>query len=158
MKNSIQVNSIGSIHSENGLFYIQVKDEYKEGLTSLNGFSKLQVVWWGDLFDASKERFELIIDQPYKSSPKEVGVFATRSQFRPNPILITTIIVEKIDFEKGIIYTPYIDAENDTPLLDIKPYHLYERVENCVVPEWCNHWPSSSENAASFDWANEFNF
>ena len=158
MKNSIQVNSIGTIHSENGLFYIKVKEEYKNGLTSINGFSHLQIVWWGDLFDKPDQRKNLITEQPYKTSPEKVGVFATRSQFRPNPILITNIFVEKINFDKGIIYMSYIDAENDTPILDIKPYHLYERIENCKVPDWCNHWPSSYEKSASFDWEKEFNF
>ena len=32
------------------------------------------------------------------------------------------------------------------------------RVEVPVVPEWCNHWPKSLEQSASFAWENEFNF
>ncbi len=158
MKNKIEVNSIGSIHSENGAFYIQLEDKYREGLTSINGFSHLQIVWWGNLFDSPEHRNQLTTEKPYKTGPEKIGVFATRSQLRPNPILITTIFVEKIDFENGRIYTPYIDAENNTPLLDIKPYHLYERVEDCNVPQWCSHWPSSYESSANFDWENEFNF
>jgi len=110
------------------------------------------------IHEGAKYRKQLVAEKPYQNSPQELGVFATRSQFRPNPILITTIYVENIDFDEGIIYTPYIDAEKDTPILDIKPYHLYERVENCKVPEWCSHWPISYENSASFDWENEFNF
>jgi len=158
MENTIQVESIGSIHAENGTFYIQVKEEYKQGLTSIDGFNHLQVVWWGNLFENPEHRRQLIIEKPYQKSPEKMGVFATRSQFRPNPILITTIYVEQIDFEAGKIYTPYIDAEDNTPLLDIKPYHLYERVENCQVPDWCAHWPVSYEKSASFNWEEEFNF
>ena len=158
MKNEIQVNSIGSLHAEKGSYYIKVKDEYKLGLTSLDGFSHLQILWWGNLTVAQEDRNRLVNERPYKTSPDQVGVFATRSQFRPNPLLITTVYVEKIDFKKGIIFTPYLDAENDTPLLDIKPYHLYERVEHCTVPEWCNHWPTWAEEAAHFDWEAEFNF
>jgi len=158
MKNEIKVNSIGSIHSEKGQFFIKVNGEFKKGLTSIDGFSHLQIVWWGNQFDAPEHRKQLINIQPYKTSPEQVGVFATRSQFRPNPILITTIFVQKIDLAKGIIYTPYLDAENNTPLLDIKPYHLYERVEHCSVPDWCSHWPAWAEEAANFDWASEFNF
>lgn len=158
MKNTIQVHSIGSIHAESGTFYIKVKEEYKKGLTSIDGFSHLQVVWWGNLFENPVHRSQLVTTKPYKKGPEKVGVFATRSQFRPNPILITTIYVEEIDFEQGKVYTPYIDAENNTPLLDMKPYHLYERVENCTVPDWCKHWPSSHEKSASFNWDNEFNF
>ena len=158
MKNAIQVNPIGSIHSRNGRYSIEVKDKYKKGLTSIDGFSHLQVVWWGNLFDEPEHRSQLIAEKPYKKGPAKIGVFATRSQFRPNPILITTVFVEEIDFDRGIIYTPYIDAEDDTPLLDIKPYHFYERVEKCEVPQWCSYWPSSYEKSANFDWENEFNF
>ncbi|UII77837.1 TrmO family methyltransferase [Flagellimonas sp. HMM57] len=158
MKNVIRVNPIGSIHSENGIFYIKLKSEYKKGLTSIDGFSHLQIVWWGNLFDTPEQRNQLTTDKPYKTSPEKMGVFATRSQFRPNPVLMTTIVVEKIDFDEGIIFTPYIDTENNTPLLDIKPYHLYERVENCNVPQWCKHWPSSYEQSTDFSWENEFNF
>ena len=158
MKKTIQVNAIGSIHHEKGEFFIKLEEAYKDGLTNIDGFSHLQIVWWGNLFEAPEYRDQLTEEKPYKSGPEKVGVFATRSQFRPNPILITTIFVEKIDFDRGIIYTPYIDAENDTPLLDIKPYHLFERVDNCRVPQWCSHWPASYEKAASFAWENEFNF
>ena len=158
MENTIQVSPIGSIHAKNGRPCIALKKEFKEGLTSLEGFSHVQIVWWGNLFESPEHRNQLINEKPYKTSPEKVGVFATRSQFRPNPILITTIYIEDIDFDKGIIYTPYIDAENSTPVLDIKPYHLYERVEHCQVPQWCSHWPASYENAAGFDWEKEFNF
>lgn len=158
MQKTFQVNTIGSIHVENGSFFIKVNEAYKKGLTSIDGFSHLQIVWWGNLFDVPEHRNQLIAKKPYKTSPEKVGVFSTRSQFRPNPVLITTIFVENIDFDKGIIYTPYIDTEDNTPLLDIKPYHLYERVESCDVPEWCGHWPDSYEEAANFDWGKEFNF
>ena len=158
MKHSIQTKSIGTIHAAKGTFSISVDEAYRSGLTNINGFSHLQIVWWGNLFDKAEHRMQLINESPYKNSPANLGVFATRSQFRPNPILITTIYVEKIDVANGIIYTPYIDAENGTPLLDIKPYHPYENVKTCEVPPWCNHWPTSYEDSAAFNWEAEFNF
>lgn len=158
MKNDIHIHSIGSIYAENGEFFINVKEEYLDALTSLNGFSHLQILWWGHLTDNAEHRSHLIAKKPYKKGPNEVGVFASRSQFRPNPILITNIFVQEIDFENGIIRTPYIDAENNTPLLDIKPYHAHEKIENCGTPDWCSHWPSNYEESAHFDWQNEFNF
>lgn len=158
MKNAIQTKPIGTIQAEQGKFSIQIDEAYRSGLTNINGFSHLQIVWWGNLFDKDEHRSQVVNEKPYKDSPAKLGVFATRSQFRPNPILITTIFVEKIDLDQGIIYTPYIDAENGTPLLDIKPYHRYENVKNCEVPTWCNHWPSSYEDSAEFEWEAEFNF
>ena len=84
MKNATQLNSIGSIHSVNGKFYIKVFDKFKKGLTGIDGFSHLQIVWWGDIFQEPKQSGQLITEKPYKTSPEKVGVFATRSQFRPN--------------------------------------------------------------------------
>jgi len=158
MKDVIQLNPIGIIQSVKGEHLIKVDEEYRSGLTNIKGFSHLQIVWWGNLFDQIEHRKQLINKMPYKNSPEDLGVFATRSQFRPNPILITTIYVQRIDLKKGVIYTPYIDAENGTPLLDIKPYHKYENVKNCEVPSWCNHWPKSYEDSAEFNWKAEFNF
>jgi len=158
MKNVIQTKPIGIIQSEKGNFTINVNEEYRSGLVNIKGFSHLQIVWWASLSDKAEHRKQLIIKKPYTSGPSALGVFATRSQFRPNPILITTIYVDKIDLKKGIIYTPYIDAQNETPLLDIKPYHKYENVQTCEVPAWCNHWPNSYEDSAEFNWEAEFNF
>lgn len=158
METNIQIDPIGKVHIENNAFVIKLKEKYVPALTNIKGFSHLQIVWWGNLFDKQGYRNQTVTNKPYKKGPDKIGVFATRSQIRPNPILITTIFAQDIDFEKGLIYTPYIDAENNTPVLDIKPYHLSERVKECSVPTWCNHWPSWYEDSATFDWQNEFNF
>ena len=100
MENTIQTKPIGIINVQQGMYSIQLDEAYRSGLTNINGFSHLQIVWWGHLFDKAEHRKVMINKKPYKKSPAELGVFATRSQFRPNPILITTIYVEKIDLEK----------------------------------------------------------
>ena len=64
-----------------------------------------------------------------------------------------------IDYMSGLIQIAYIDANDKTPILDIKPYTpSLDRVENPQVPDWCSHWPHSLEESASFAWENEFNF
>jgi len=158
MENTIQIKPIGLVSTANNQFSIILEKKFLPALTNINGFSHLQVVWWGHLYDSPQARAHLVAEKPYKKGPDAIGVFATRSPVRPNPILITTIAVQRIDFEKGIIYTPYIDAEEGTPVLDIKPYHLSERVRECSVPEWCSHWPEWDEDTATFNWQNEFNF
>lgn len=134
MENNLQIKPIGSVNAANYKFSIQLDKEYLSGLINIEGFSHLQIIWWGNLYDSEKYRANLTSEKPYKNGPDKIGVFATRSPVRPNPILITTIEVQRIDYEKGIIYTPYIDAENGTPVLDIKPYHTSERIKNCKVP------------------------
>ena len=158
MSKDFQIKPIGSINETNGDYCIKLDKEFIPGLSCIDGFSHLAVVWWGNLYDKPEFRSSLIVDKPYKKGPEKIGVFATRSPVRPNPILLTTVQVQKIDFEKGIIYTPYIDAENGTPVLDIKPYHPMERIKSCSVPEWCDNWPLWYEDTASYDWQKVFNF
>ena len=51
-----------------------------------------------------------------------MGVFATRSPLRPNPIALTAAEIIHTDQEKGLIRVTFLDADNGTPVLDIKPY------------------------------------
>ena len=155
MEEKISVVKIGVVRTDKGNFRIELADQYIESLCNIAGFSHLQILWWGHL---NSGEIEQVLCKPYKNGPDKIGVFATRSPIRPNPILLTNIYVQNIDFQKGIIYTPYIDAEDGTPVLDIKPYNKTERIKECSVPEWCSHWPEYYEDAATFNWGNEFNF
>lgn len=57
------------------------------------------------------------------------------------------------------IYLEYLDAEDDSPILDIKPYTASSDIlETFTGPEWCKHWPQSFESSGDFDWEAEFNF
>ena len=154
----IDIKPIGFIRSKNGTFSIELEKEYIPALTNIDGFSHLQITWWGHLYATPEQRAVLIGEKPYKTGPDQIGVFATRSPVRPNPVLISNIYVQQIDLEKGILYTPYIDAEVGTPVIDIKPYHKSERVRDCEIPEWCNHWPKWDEETTNFNWGDEFNF
>jgi tRNA-Thr(GGU) m(6)t(6)A37 methyltransferase TsaA len=69
-------------------------------------------------------------DMPY------VGIFAQRAKHRPNPIGITT--VEIISVEEGILTVKGLDAINDTPVIDIKPYFPIFDKANAYTPEWVN--------------------
>lgn len=153
-----ELKSIGKVQKQNELFIIELEKEFIPALMGLDGFSHLQIIWWGHLCDYDDYRSIYSMPKPYKNGPDNLGIFASRSPMRPNPILLTTIVVSNIDYQKGHIYTPFIDAEINSPIIDIKPYHLSERVSNCRVPVWCNHWPAWYENEAQFDWSKEFNF
>lgn len=59
----------------------------------------------------------------------------------------------------GDTFSIYHDADNGTPVLDIKPYTpSYDRVENPLVPAWCSRWPKNTETSGDFDWDEVFNF
>jgi tRNA (Thr-GGU) A37 N-methylase len=62
-----------------------------------------------------------------------------------------------VDVEKGLIVVPWIDAEDGTPILDIKPYHpSTDRIREVKMPRWCQHWPQWYEDSGEFDWSAEF--
>lgn len=153
------VKPIGMIcNNEEGTF-IKVDKSYIPALEALDGFSNINVLWWFSDFDDVQFRSTLQSEKPYKGAPDVIGVFATRSPLRPNPIALTTVNVIHIDYEKGIIHIAYIDANDHTPVLDIKPYTpSLDRVENPSVPSWCSHWPKSTEESADFPWEEVFNF
>lgn len=156
---SFTVNPIGSINAGEEGFYIQLDPKYKKALTGLGGFGYVQVIWWFDKCDNEKSRNKLMEEKPYKKGPDVVGTFATRSPERPNPIAVSTAYVTYLDKEEGILGLAWIDALDQTPVLDIKPYTpSADRVEHPIVPEWCSHWPKTVEQSGEFDWAAEFNF
>ena len=157
MKTGFKLSTIGQVRATEGEFCLELDKAYISALTGLEGFSCLNVLWWANLLDNEEHRAILTCEKPYKNAPATMGIFATRSPLRPNPIGLTTVSVLHIDYDNGKIYVPYIDAENGTPILDLKPYHpSTDRVKDVSVPDWCRHWPQWVEDSATFDWAAEF--
>lgn len=156
---NFSVQSIGKVcNNENGTF-IEVDKEYIPALQALEGYSHINVLWWFSDCDNIGSRSVLQTEQPYKGAPEVMGTFATRSPERPNPIALTAARIIRIDFEKGIIQVAFIDANDNTPLLDIKPYTpSFDRVDTPDVPAWCSHWPKSTEESGYFNWEEVFNF
>jgi len=153
------VKSIGKVCVDANGTHLKLDKEYIPAITNLDGFSYINVLWWFDQSDNPDSRSKLIEKSPYKNSPDMLGTFATRSPERPNPIALTCAYVTYIDIENGIIGLAYIDAEDGTPVLDIKPYTpSLDRVENPSVPQWCSSWPKSVETSGDFDWSSVFNF
>ncbi len=65
----------------------------------------------------------------------EVGIFAQRAKHRPNPIGITAVRI--LGHERNILRVQGLDAINNTPVLDIKPYFpIFDRIENATTPPW----------------------
>lgn len=157
--NNFTLHSIGQVRSNDNGTFIEVDKKYIPALQSLDGFSHINVIWWFSDCDNEKSRTTLQTISPYKDSPETMGIFATRSPERPNPIALTTVEIIHIDFEKGIIQVTFIDANDNSPVLDIKPYTpSLDRVEAPSVPAWCSNWPTSTEQSGYFNWEDVFNF
>lgn len=153
------VNQIGKVKIDDEGLRIEIFPKYKSALKELDDFSHVNVFWWFSDCDNEQARGILEAQSPYKGSPEVMGIFATRSPIRPNPVALTAAQILHIDHQNGVVHIAYIDANNDTPVIDLKPYTpSLDRVENPSVPQWCEHWPKSLEQSANFDWESQFNF
>lgn len=103
---------LGAKHEAEGV--LEILPEFEAGLTDIEGFSHLFVIW---VFDRSRG-FELLGMPPCDS--RSHGVFATRSPRRPNPIGLT--VVELLRRDGLLLYVRGVDMLDGTPILDIKPY------------------------------------
>jgi tRNA (adenine37-N6)-methyltransferase len=102
---------LGARHDADGV--ITILPEFELGLTDIEGFSHLVVLWE---FDRA-QGFELMGTPP--SDNRAHGVFATRSPRRPNPIGLT--IVELLRRDGCELHVRGVDMLEGTPVLDIKP-------------------------------------
>jgi len=153
------VTPVGTVHAGRGVFSIEITEPFRPALTELSGFSHMLVLWWCDGVDTVECRSETTCEKPYTRGPDTIGIFATRSPVRPNPIALSVAPVLGVDAAAGIIRVAYIDADDGTPVLDIKPYlPCNERVRDAKVPAWASHWPQWYEENEGFDWAAEFTF
>ena len=153
------VKSIGKVRSDESGMRIEMEKEFIPALTNLEGFGYINVLWWFHQSDNEGSRSKLIEKSPYKDSPDTLGTFATRSPDRPNPIALTCAYITYLDCDNGIIGLAFIDAEDGTPVIDIKPYTpSFDRVESPIVPDWCTSWPKDVETSGDFDWSKVFNF
>jgi tRNA-Thr(GGU) m(6)t(6)A37 methyltransferase TsaA len=103
---------LGAQHQVEGT--LEILREYEAGLTDIEGFSHLYVIWE---FDHS-EGFHLLSSPP--TDDRAHGVFATRSPHRPNPLALT--VVELLSREGSTLRVRGVDMLDGTPILDIKPY------------------------------------
>jgi tRNA-Thr(GGU) m(6)t(6)A37 methyltransferase TsaA len=103
---------LGAKHDAEGI--LRILPEFELGLTDIEGFSHLMVIW---AFDRS-HGFDLLGTPPSDNRPH--GVFATRSPRRPNPIGLT--VVELLRRENELLHVRGVDMLDGTPILDIKPY------------------------------------
>jgi tRNA-Thr(GGU) m(6)t(6)A37 methyltransferase TsaA len=111
----------GAKHEAEGL--LKISPEFEAGLTDIEGFSHLFVLWE---FDRA-QGFDLVATPPTDNN-RPHGVFATRSPRRPNPIGLT--VVELLRREGSNLRVRGLDMLDGTPILDIKPYLSSIPMEN----------------------------
>lgn len=94
-----------------------------DALRGLEGFSHLWLIW--DFSEAHRDDWSPTVRPPRLGGNQRMGVFATRSPFRPNPIGLSSVEISRIDFhtpDGPVIYIKGADLMDGTPIYDIKPY------------------------------------
>jgi tRNA-Thr(GGU) m(6)t(6)A37 methyltransferase TsaA len=108
---------LGAKHDADGV--LRILPEFEPGLTDVEGFSHLFVIWEFDRSPKEDLRCADLLASP-PSDNRQHGVFATRSPRRPNPIGLTA--VELLRREGTELHVRGVDMLDGTPILDIKPY------------------------------------
>lgn len=122
---------------------ILLTDKYRkeESIRGLDGFSHLWLIWGFDRNDRSRD--SLTVRPPRLGGNERVGVFASRSPFRPNGLGLSSVMIDSVDFSEGIIHVSGADLADNTPIYDIKPYINYT---DCHEDALCGFVDSNSWN------------
>lgn len=114
--------------TENIISKIVFEPEYRiaEAIRGLEQYSHIWILWQ---FSENPENYwNPTVRPPRLGGNKRMGVFATRSPFRPNSIGLSSVKIVKIDMntsQGAVIYVSGADMMNNTPIIDIKPYLPY---------------------------------
>jgi len=99
-----------------------------EALRGLDGFSHLWLIWEFSANRRTAGQWQPTVRPPRLGGNTHMGVFATRSPFRPNPLGLSCVEVERIETDSSegpVIHVRGADLMDGTPIFDIKPYIRY---------------------------------
>lgn len=116
---------------------IVLKKKLGNGLNGIDEFSHVFIIYWLDKISDSQKR--LVVSAGSPEPVHMVGIFATRMPIRPNPIGLS--LVELVKHEKNTVWVRGLDALDNTPVLDIKPYPECVKgqliaVDKFKIPSW----------------------
>ena len=113
----------GLASAAGGVIVLNDDPDLRTSLRSLDQFSHLWIVFV--FHEHGGRNWKPSIRPPRLGGSEKVGVLASRSPHRPNPVGISAVAIERIDFETGEIHVRGLDLTDGTPVLDIKPYIPY---------------------------------
>ena len=130
----VKTKAVGKeVRDRSNVSEIVFSEDLTEALEGIQGFSHLFVIFW--MHEISEEERRTLKAHPRgRGDMPLLGVFATRTPRRPNPIGLT--LVELLGVEGNVVTVRGLDAFDGTPVLDIKPFDYWDIAEDARVPEW----------------------
>ncbi|MBR4147605.1 MAG: tRNA (N6-threonylcarbamoyladenosine(37)-N6)-methyltransferase TrmO [Bacteroidales bacterium] len=116
----------GIIDSLQGRIVFEPEYRNPEAIRGLEEFSHIWLIW--EFSEAKRDEWSPTVRPPRLGGNVRKGVFATRSPFRPNPIGLSSVKLEKIETDPKlgpVLHVSGADLMNGTPIYDIKPYIAY---------------------------------
>lgn len=116
----------GIITSLQGLIVFEPEYRNAEAVRGLEDFSHIWLLW--QFSEAVRDSWSPTVRPPRLGGNVRKGVFATRSPFRPNPIGLSSVRLEKVDIDPKlgpVLHVSGADLMDGTPIYDIKPYIAY---------------------------------
>ena len=116
----------GIIPSLQGRIVFEPEYRNAEAVRGLEDFSYIWLLW--EFSQAVRDTWSPTVRPPRLGGNVRKGVFATRSPFRPNPIGLSSVRLEHIEFDAKlgpVLYVTGADLMDGTPIFDIKPYIAY---------------------------------
>lgn len=115
-----------------------------KALDGIREFSHVFVLFW--LHEISNEKRKMLKIHPRgRRDMPLLGVFAARTNLRPNPIGLTLCELVKVD--GNVLTVRGLDAYDKTPVLDIKPYDSWDCAPNARMPEWWKKLEAEKEES-----------
>lgn len=119
-----------------GRTLLRLEPRYQPGLLGLQQWSHLWVIYWFDQNDTPAQRATLGVHPRGNPQKPLTGVFTSRSPWRPD--LVASSLSRVVAIKENVIEIGGIDALDQTPVVDIKPYIPGgdTPVERVTVPDW----------------------
>jgi tRNA-Thr(GGU) m(6)t(6)A37 methyltransferase TsaA len=142
LEQKININPVGivrtkakgdEIRDKTHLSQIFLDCELAPTLEGITGFSHVFVLFWLHQI-TSKQRETMKVHPRGRKDMPLLGVLATRTNLRPNPIGLT--LCELVKMESNVLTVRGLDAIDGTPVLDIKPYDTWDCAPNARMPVW----------------------
>lgn len=122
-----------SVKNKSNIADLVLKEELTAGLQGIEDFSHIFVLFWMNNISNTDRHIMKVHPRGRKDVPL-LGIFATRTQFRPNPLGLT--LVELVKVYDNRLTVRGLDAFDRTPIIDIKPVDSWDIVADMKLPAW----------------------